>query len=60
MLHAADAARRSPHPGWTSDEGQTGPDGVIHEHMTYSRLKGKADVDVTDEDMQKHQLILHR
>lgn len=58
MLHAADTARRSPHPGWTSDEGQTGPDGVIHEHMTYSRLKGKADVDVTDDDMQQHQLVL--
>ena len=58
MLHAAEAAMRSPHPSWTSDEGQTGPDGVIHEHMTYSRLKGKADADVTEEDIEKHHLVL--
>ena len=58
MLHAATAAMRSPHPAWTSDEGDRGSDTAIHEHMTYSRLKGKADVDVTPEDLQTNHLVI--
>jgi len=58
MAHAAIAAMRNAHPALTSDEGERGQDGVIHEHMTYSRLKGKPDVDVTEDDIKNHHLVL--
>ena len=58
MEHAAAAAMRSPHPWWTADDGETGSDGVVHEHMTYSRLKGKPDTEVTEEDLIDHHLVI--
>ncbi len=58
LKHAAEAAMRSAHPAWTLDSGEKGPDGVVHEHMTYSRLKGKPDVEVTEQELRSHHLVL--
>lgn len=58
IAKAAYSARRSQHPYFSEDEGDEGPDGVIHEHNTYGLLAGKPDTEVTEEDIQRCHLVL--
>ncbi|MGD0259711.1 MAG: hypothetical protein ABSD29_07775 [Verrucomicrobiota bacterium] len=58
MRLAAEAASKSPNPGWAADGGETGSEGVPHHQNLYGRLNVKADRDVTDADMQKCHLVL--
>ena len=62
MYDAAQAARKSPHPSWPDekkdpDEGE-GVDGIPHNRMLYGMLLGKPDVEVTESDIQKYNLVL--
>jgi pimeloyl-ACP methyl ester carboxylesterase len=64
MYDAAQAARKSCYPNWPDDNGKgpqgegEGVDGVPHNRILYSTLLGKPDVDVTESDLQKYNLVL--
>jgi hypothetical protein len=58
MRKAAEAASKSPNPGWASEGGEAGSDGVPHHQNLYGQLKVKADRDVNDRDLNKCHLVL--
>ncbi len=58
MRSAAEAASRSPNPGWPDDSGAAGDDKVPHSQNLYGSLNVKADVDVTDGDIARCHLVL--
>jgi hypothetical protein len=58
MRQAAEAAGKSPNPGWASEGAPVGPEAVPNDQNLYGRLNVKADRDVTDADMQKCHLVL--
>lgn len=61
MREAATAASRSPNPAWVGDAGEVDPadaDGTPHHVNLFGRLRMKADVDVTDADIQRCHLVL--
>jgi predicted esterase len=58
MLQAAEAASKSPNPGWAADGGEAGADGAPHLQNLYGRLNVKADKDVTETDLQTCNLVL--
>jgi len=58
MRLAAGAASRSPNAGWPDDNGAAGTDKVPHSQNLYGSLNVKADVDVTDGDIARCNLVL--
>jgi hypothetical protein len=58
MRKAAEAASKSPNPGWASEGGEAGSDGVPHHQNLYGQLRVKADRDVNDSDIQKCHMVL--
>ncbi len=57
MRSVAETARRSCDPRWPDPQAEV-VDGVPMQFTLYGRLPGKADTEVTDEDMQRHNLLL--
>ena len=53
----AEAACTSPNPRWPGNEGG-GVDGIANSRMPYAKLICKADVDVTEKDQEKYNLVL--
>ncbi|MDD5455367.1 MAG: hypothetical protein PHW62_07770, partial [Candidatus Ratteibacteria bacterium] len=64
MYDAAQAARKSCNFNWPNDDGKgpegegEGVDGIPHNRLLYSTLLGKPDFEVTEEDLQKYNLVL--
>jgi hypothetical protein len=58
MRSAAEAAAKSPNPGWPDDSGEAGVDKVPHSQNLYGSLNLRADVDVTDGDLARCHLVL--
>lgn len=58
MQLAAEAASKSPNPGWAPEGGEAGADGVPHRQNLYGRLNTKADREVTEVDLQNRHLVL--
>jgi dienelactone hydrolase len=58
MRAAAEAASKSANPGWVTDGGEAGADGVPHHQLLYGRLNVKTDREVTDADLQRCHLVL--
>lgn len=64
MYNAAQAARNSCYPSWPDDNGKgpdgegEGVDGIPHNRLLYSTLIGKPDIEVTEQDIQKYNLVL--
>ena len=58
MRSAAEAAAKSPNPGWTDDSGEAGVDKVPHSQNLYGSLNIRADVDLTDGDLARCHLVL--
>lgn len=64
MYDAAQAARKSCNFNWPNDDGKgpdgegEGVDGIPHNRLLYSTLLGKPDSEVSEQDIQKYNLIL--
>jgi predicted esterase len=56
MIEAARAARRACRPEWTGDLNENGA--LPRDSMLFGRLPGKPDVEVTDADMARSNLLL--
>ena len=58
LKEAALAASKSPHPAWLHDRGEAAADGVPHSQNLYGRLPIRADSELTETELQSHNLVL--